>query len=83
MWLVIFVIFFLIFYYYLSYESFENTNIYATRILGMAKHVRLNKFDRIDSISIKAPLPRVGETGCHTVVCPNWIPENSICYKCQ
>ena len=63
-------------------EYFENTNIYATRLLGMAKHVRLNKFNRIDAVYIKPPLPKTGESKCDHVICPDWIPENSICYKC-
>jgi hypothetical protein len=64
-------------------EPFQNSEIHATRLLGMAKHVRLNKFNRVDSIHIKPPLPRVGETMCMPVTCPEYIPDNTICYKCQ
>jgi len=67
----------------INIEHFQNNNMYPTRLLGMARHVRLNKFNRIDAVYIKAPLPKTGESRCDVVVCPDWIPDNSICYKCK
>lgn len=66
----------------MTIESFENTNIYPTRLLGMAKYIRLNKFNRIDAVYIKPPLPKTGESSCFVVQCPQWTPENSVCYRC-
>lgn len=47
------------------------------------KNVRLNKYNRIDERTIKAPNPRIGETECHKVTCPNWIDETAVCWVCQ
>lgn len=66
-----------------TYEHYDDGVILATRLLGAAKHVRLNKFNRVDEILIKPPLPREGESSCHKTVCPSWIPDTAICYKCQ
>ena len=64
-------------------EQFENLNIYATRLFGLAKYVRLNKFNRAEAVYVKPPLPKTGESRCDVVSCPDWIPDNSICYKCM
>jgi len=48
-----------------------------------AKHIRLNKFGRIDSKTFFPPHPREGESRCIVTVCPSWIPETAICYKCE
>jgi len=66
-----------------QYEPFENLNIYAMRLFGLAKHVKLNKFNRVDAIYIKPPLPKTGESRCYTVPCPDWVPDNATCYKCN
>ena len=63
-------------------EGFQNINIYAMRLLGAEKYVRLNKFNRIESIHIQPPLPKTAESKCNKVVCPEWIPDNAMCYKC-
>jgi hypothetical protein len=65
-----------------NHESFKNLDIYPSRMYGMAKYVRLNKFNRVEAIYIKPPLPKTGESRCDVVTCPEWIPDNSTCYKC-
>ena len=74
----------LIFYAsYRRYENFsENSGMFPTRLFGMAKHVRLNKFNRVESLGISPPRLKAGETRCDTVLCPAWVPDDSICYKC-
>lgn len=62
----------------LKYETFD-----LTRITGAAKHIRLNRYNRIDSITLKEPHPKTGETYCSRVICPSWIPDNAICWKCD
>ena len=73
---------FLILYNQYKCEPFQDINIYAMRLLGAAKYARLNKFNRIESIHIQPPLPKTGESRCNKVVCPEWVPDNAICYKC-
>ena len=65
------------------YECYENSAIYANRLLGAAKHVRLDKFNRVTYVSVKPPLPKTGESRCYTVNCPSWIPSDGICYRCN
>jgi|688.fasta_scaffold804238_1 hypothetical protein len=82
MLIIIVLLIILVYLLFPKYEIFDNLNIYATRLLGIAKHVKLNKFNRIDSIHVKPPVPKIGESKCNKIVCPKWIPENTICYKC-
>mgnify|MGYP001763955828 CR=1 FL=1 len=63
-------------------EMFREDQIYPTRLFGMAKHVRLNKFNRVESVYIHPPRLKIGETRCDVVNCPSWIPSDAICYKC-
>lgn len=63
-------------------ELFENSMIYPTRLFGMAKHVRLNKFNRVESVYIHPPRLKTGETKCRVVKCPPWVPSDAICYRC-
>ena len=58
-------------------ESFANNQIFTIK-----KHIRLNKFNRIDSLTIFPPQPRAGEAECNVVTCPAWIPDTNVCYKC-
>ena len=66
-------------------EFFKNNifKIDTESILGVAKHVKLNKFNRIENISVKPPIPNTGETECVETECPNYITSNSICWRCQ
>ncbi|QKF94331.1 hypothetical protein QKU48_gp0873 [Fadolivirus algeromassiliense] len=79
--LIVMIIFCIVYNQY-KLEPFQDLNIYAMRLFGAAKHVRLNKFNRIESIHIQPPLPKTGESRCDKVVCPQWVPDNAICYKC-
>lgn len=63
-------------------ETFREDQIYPTRLFGMAKHVRLNKFNRVESVYIHPPRLKTGETRCDVVKCPPWVPSDAICYKC-
>ncbi len=65
-----------------KYESFDNSLMYPTRLFGMSKHARLNKFNQVESIGINPPHLKTGETKCITVLCPSWVPSDTICYKC-
>lgn len=65
-----------------TFEPFDNLNINAERLYGLAKHVRLNKFGRTESIHIKPPQPKTGESRCDSVLCPTWIPDGTTCYRC-
>jgi len=88
--LIAFVIIYVIYYQRKPYEAFGNRQQQsfpsAINLLGsveIEKNVRLNKYNRIDEKTIKPPLPRIGETGCHRVICPVWIDETAICWFCQ
>lgn len=63
-------------------ENFISLKYNAERLYGMAKHVRLNKFGRVESIHLKPPLPKAGESKCIVVDCPSWVPDNITCYIC-
>jgi hypothetical protein len=62
--------------------NYNLDSVTGNRILGINKYVRLNKFNRIDNTTISPPLPRIGEKSCDVTSCPNWIPNDAICYKC-
>lgn len=81
--LIIILIVFVVYSIKPSFEPYENTSILTTRLLGASKYVRLNKFNRIDEIYVKPPHPREGETMCWKNICPSWIPDTAICYKCK
>ena len=57
--------------------------INARPILTVAKHVRLNKFNQIDGITVKPPLPSEGELDCHVVSCPSVLSSDAICWICS
>jgi len=65
-----------------NYEPYQDLRLYAMRLYGVAKYIRLNKFNRVDAVYIKPPLPMTGESRCDKVLCPKWIPDNATCYKC-
>jgi len=80
--LIIVILIFILFLGQRNYEPYQDLNLYAMRLYGSAKHIRLNKFNRVESVYIKPPLPMTGESRCDKVLCPPWIPDTSICYKC-
>ena len=69
-------------YLFQKIEMFNETGMLPSTLFGMAKHARLNKFGRVESINIHAPRLKTGETKCNKVLCPSWVPSNTICYKC-
>ncbi len=66
-----------------SQPSERSGIINARPVLTVAKNVRLNKFNRIDDITIKAPLPREGESKCQVVKCPSFLASDAICWRCH
>ena len=79
--LLIIIIVFIIASLYRS-ETFDDAGMYPTRLFGLAKHARLNKFNRVESVGIHEPRLKTGETRCDKVLCPSWVPSDVICYKC-
>ena len=57
--------------------------INTTPIIAIAKHIRVNKFNEVDDISTKPPLPREGEVECAKMNCPNYYPSDAVCWKCS
>jgi hypothetical protein len=80
--IIIFISLIIYFVYRTAIESFDNVEIYTTRLYGAAKHIRLDKFHRVESLHLDPPLPKVGESRCYTVQCPQYVPEFSTCYNC-
>ena len=52
------------------------------RIPGIGKHVKMDKYDRIERITYSKPKPESGETKCFTITCPSWLSE-VVCWKCM
>jgi len=80
--LSIFLILIVSLYHVNNKESFVDLKLYAVRLLGAPKYVRLNKFNKVESIHLSPPLPQVGESRCDTLLCPLFIPDFVTCYKC-
>ncbi|ARF09609.1 hypothetical protein Indivirus_1_232 [Indivirus ILV1] len=78
--LIILLIVLLILILFRSRRDIESFNIQS---LDITKHIKLNKFNRIDSKTVFPPHPKIGESKCNKVTCPSWIYENAICYKCE
>ena len=51
------------------------------RIIGIDKHVKLDKYNNVEKILFKQPTPESGETYCKRVICPYYL-ENIACWKC-
>lgn len=86
MYIVFLSIFFIIILTYLyifnHIETFVDLKLYAIRLLGSPKHVRLNKFNKVESIHLSPPLPKAEESRCDTLLCPLYIPDFVTCYRC-
>jgi hypothetical protein len=52
------------------------------RIVPIYTNIKLDKFNRVESIFYKKPYPEQGETNCRRVKCPSWI-EKIHCWKCE
>lgn len=66
----------------------NNRNDYVAQIdafphLTIANHVRLNKFNQVDAITTRPPVPREGELICKKVSCPSVLPSDAICWRCS
>ena len=67
----------------LNPESINEIGIRSKyRVVGIDKHIRLDRFDRVEKILYSEPKPEQGETHCGRVTCPNWI-EEAKCWKCD
>lgn len=51
------------------------------RIIGIDKHIKLDKYDNVEEVLFKKPTPESGETYCSRVTCPYWM-EKLACWKC-
>jgi len=51
------------------------------RLIGIEKHLKMDKYDNVEKISYKKPKPESGETSCFRVKCPYWYSE-VVCWKC-
>lgn len=68
---------------YKSNEGFLQTlDLYPSRMYGAPKHVRLDKCNKIISMHLKPPTPKVGESRCDTFICPPYFSDFVTCYKC-
>ena len=81
MWYILLLIILCI--WYCQYEPFQDLKIYTMKLYGSPKYIRLNKFNRVETVGVKPPLPKTGESGCNKVTCPPWVPDNSTCYRCE
>lgn len=80
---LIILIIFMFYFFRNKRESYINTNIYATRLLGAPRFVKLSKYGQIDKVYKSPPLPEVEETKCWALKgCPEWIPPFNVCYRC-
>ena len=60
-------------------ESQGSANI---RLLNITKYLAMDKFDRVDRLSVKKPLPRTGQIVCYRITCPAWITK-AACFACE
>ena len=51
------------------------------RLIAIAKHLKLNKYNLVESIWFKPPTPNQGETKCYRVTCKPWYQKVG-CWKC-
>lgn len=51
------------------------------RLIGVEKHLKMDKYDRIEKMTYGKPKPELGETKCYRVSCPYWFSE-VVCWKC-
>lgn len=70
-------------YFWKRYETYNNLNIYPTRLLGMRRYAKLNKNGRIISIDVDVIKPGIGESGCIEVLCPKYYSDTISCYYCK
>jgi hypothetical protein len=68
-------------------QNFSKNNrsglINATPYISIAENITLNKYNQIENISIRPPIPKNSDNNCILVTCPNYIPSSAICWKCE
>jgi hypothetical protein len=57
--------------------------IATTPYTSIAENVRLDKFNRVQGLTVSPPLPKRGEIDCIRVICKNHFPSNVKCWKCS
>ena len=67
---------------YKDYEPFKDLNLYTAYMYGAPKHARLNQCNKVESIHLEPPTPKVGESRCDDVLCPPYYSDFVTCYKC-
>jgi hypothetical protein len=67
----------------LAIFAFSKNRIEKYLNTAVNKYVKLNKFGRVDSVYTKPPQPNSGESRCDQTICPQWIPDEAICYVCR
>jgi len=66
-----------------EHEPTRAGQINASPYLSIAQHVRLDKFNRVQGITTRPPLPKEGETDCIEVTCESIYPSNARCWRCS
>lgn len=51
--------------------------------INVGKHARISKQNTVESISMKKPLPKSGETRCVKTECPNYLSGDVYCWRCE
>lgn len=52
------------------------------RIVGIEKHLKMDKYGNVEKMTYKKPKPESGEKSCHRVTCPYWYKEVA-CWQCS
>ena len=51
------------------------------RLVEIEKHLKMDKYDKVEKVTYSKPKPESGESTCFRVKCPYWFSE-VICWKC-
>jgi hypothetical protein len=62
-------------------ESYQNLNIYPSRLFFMRKFAKLHN-GKIVSLDIKPIEPTINESKCDISPCPLYFADNMTCYNC-
>lgn len=63
-------------------ENFLSVGLYPSRLFGSPKHIRLDKYSKIQSLHLEPVTPKTGESRCDDVLCPPYYSDFATCYKC-
>ena len=64
-----------------NYYPTTTGQISTAPYIAIANHIRVNKFNEVENITTKPPLPDEGEVECIKMSCPSYYPGNAICWK--